>query len=153
MNIKRNLLVITAALTLGTSSVVAGEIYRYTDADGNVHYGDRPSGDPSEKRLAIASQSTDRGAVQARVQARSDARVAKQETDAEKPGAPTRSERRATRAEKEQECQSARDQLESLVTAHRFYNEDESGERVYLDDAEIQKARDKANELVEERCN
>ena len=60
---------VTGAL-LCAASATAGEIYKYTDADGNVHYGDRPTGNPTEERLAIVSRGTDPAAVQARIEAR-----------------------------------------------------------------------------------
>lgn len=153
MNCKQLLLATSVALTLATSSVMAGEIYRWTDAEGNVHYGDKPSGAASETRVHIASTRTDNSSVQARVQARREAATTKKEAAAAEPAAPTRAEKRASRQEKEQLCQSYRAKLETMVTSRRLFRADENGERVYLDDAEIDEARSKAQELIDENCS
>ena len=58
---------------------LANDIYKWTDEDGNVHYGDRPSGDSSEERLAISSKPTDTAMVQARVESRYERDVATKE--------------------------------------------------------------------------
>ena len=56
------------ALTLcgGTmvNETMANEIYKWTDEEGNVHYRDRPTGAPSEVRLGIYYNRTDKGVVQ-----------------------------------------------------------------------------------------
>ena len=62
-----------AALVLTISSVaLADDIYKWTDADGNVHYEDRPSGDPSEQRLQFSYNRTNASEVQNRVQSQRD---------------------------------------------------------------------------------
>ncbi|MCH8336035.1 MAG: DUF4124 domain-containing protein, partial [Proteobacteria bacterium] len=58
------MLAVTAA---GTA--VAGDIFKWTDEEGNLHFEDRPAGDEPE-RLAIQSKPTDPARIQARMQAR-----------------------------------------------------------------------------------
>ena len=62
---KRTSIVISIAAALCASSAMAAEIYKYTDEDGNVHYGDRPSGNASEETVYVASQRTNNAAVRA----------------------------------------------------------------------------------------
>jgi hypothetical protein len=38
------------------------------------------------------------------------------------------------------------------MNAHRLYREDDSGEREYLDDAEIDEARNKLTQQIAETC-
>jgi hypothetical protein len=40
-----------------------------------------------------------------------------------------------------------------MLTSRRLYREDGNGERVYLDDSQIDEARAKAQSDVEEYCN
>ena len=40
-----------------------------------------------------------------------------------------------------------------MVTSRRLYRESEGGEREYLSDTEIDEARARAQELVEENCS
>ncbi len=144
---------IAALATAFCGSALASDIYRWTDENGNVHYGDRPTGAETEQRVAIASRRTDNAAVQAAYNTRygepKNGSAASEEED--KPM--TRAERRAKAEERAATCQRYRDRLETLVTSRRLYREDENGERVYLDDAESQDARTKAEELVEQYCD
>ena len=60
---------------VAANSAFAGDIYKWTDAEGNVHYGDRPAGSPSV-RVAIESRATDPVRIQEAAQARADSRNA-----------------------------------------------------------------------------
>lgn len=141
------------ALT-GPATTVASQIYKYTDADGTVHYVDRPTGAATEERVAIISQPTDRAAVQTRVEGRLDRQQAAE--DARTARADARQQEAAARAEREQraqKCQEYRSRLETYVQSRRLYRQGEDGERIYLDDAEREAARQKVEELVAEYCD
>ena len=147
---------IAALATVLASTALASDIYRYTDAEGNVHYVDRPTGDPTEERVAIVSKRSALTQVQARTQPPPVAGAPEEQSSGEGSGEPkklTRAEKKAAAREKQQKCQTYRDQLETLVTSRRLYREDESGERVYLNDDETQEARNKVQELIEENCS
>ncbi len=152
---RRNLqaLTLAAAAVAFSASALAGDVYRYTDADGNVHYVDRPSGDPSEQRLAIKSKPTDHSVVQARVQARVDARNSVRDAAAAAPEQPSPQQARAERDKRQQECQSYRARLERFVQSRRLYREDEQGERVYLDEEQTRAARDRVEQQIQEHCD
>ena len=151
MNSKQFLLTILA--TLCASTALAGDIYRYTDENGNIIYVDRPTGNPGETRLDVYSRNTDNAAVQARVQTRQDTTSEDRESDAADDDATlTRSEKRAIAAANQQQCQAYRTQLDTFVASRRLYREDESGERVYLSDTESQETRDRVQRLIEETC-
>ena len=153
MNI-RHLLIGSAALAMTVSaSVFADGIYKWTDTDGNVHYEDRPSGEPTEERLQFSYNRTNSTAVDQRVQAQRDAgatrREAKKEAEAEQR---TAAENRAAAEEKLARCQTYRAKLKTMLESRRVYREDEVGERSYLDEAERAEARSKAEELIKETC-
>ena len=149
---------IAAAAALCASSVMAAEIYKYTDEDGNVHYGDRPSGNPAEETLYVASQRTNNSAVQAAYKERYAPQPAPQNQAAapaeeEEEEKLTRAERRSAAAERAQKCESYRSRMETILTSRRLYREDDNGERVYLEENERQDARDKMQELIEQYCD
>ena len=151
----RRLLAGLAALTVTIGAgAAADEIYKWTDADGNVHYEDRPSGNPSEERLQFSYNRTDTAAVQKRVQAQRDSvaarQEARQEADAQER---TAAEERAAAEQKQAKCEEYRGKLKTMLESRRLYREDETGERVYLDDEARAEARRKAEELIEETCN
>ncbi len=153
MNIRR-LMAGIAVLTLTLSSgVFADEIYKWTDEDGNIHYEDRPSGEPSEERLQFSYNRTNSSAVGQRVQARRDMDNARRETREEAAAEErTGAENRAAAEERVAKCKSYRASLKSMLESRRVYREDEAGERQYLDETARAEARSKAEELIKETC-
>ena len=152
MNRKFLVLVVSAAAL--TTSAFAGEIYKYVDDEGNVHYVDRPSGESGEERMAITYSGTSNAAVTAQVQRRQDYMEALEDARSEK--ASRREAEAQARAEMEAraaKCQESRARLESYLQAHRLYREGEAGEREYLDDEQILEARRKAEEAIQEHCS
>ncbi len=53
---------------------------------------------------------------------------------------------------RQQKCESYRAKLETFVTSRRLYRKDDNGERVFLEEDEIQKTRARAEELVAKYC-
>ena len=152
MNRKFLVLVVSAAAL--TTSAFAGEIYKYVDDEGNVHYVDRPTGESGEERMGITYSGTSNAAVTAQVQRRQDYMEALEDARSEK--ASRREAEAQARAEMEAraaKCQESRARLESYLQAHRLYREGEAGEREYLDDEQILKARRKAEEAIQEHCS
>jgi hypothetical protein len=133
---------------------MANEIYKWTDEEGNVYYEDRPTGADTEERLSITYQPTNNSVVQKRVQTRVDAQTARQEADsvaaAEQKEA---AENAAADQARQEKCDRSRARLESYLQSRRLYRTDENGERVYLDDAQRQEARQKAEEQISEFCS
>lgn len=157
MNHKALTVLLATTIALAAGSAFSGEIYRYLDAEGNVHYVDRPTGSPDETRVAIASRRSSVQATAPRVGSGSpqsaDEAVAQSDDAADAPQKKTRAEIKAEQRQREQKCQSYRAKMETLVTSRRLYREDDNGERTYLDDAQIQEARDRAQALIEEHCD
>jgi len=153
MNIKRTaLLLATAALAFATG-VSANEIYKWTDENGNIHYEDRPSGEPTEERLALSYGRTDSRAVQQRIAAHHERQAARDEAKSVAAAAEQEAaDNAAAAAERKQACERARTRLETYLQSPRLYRTDENGERVYLDDEQRQEARRKAEEQVTEFC-
>ena len=125
-------LVLSLGLPILASGVLASEIYRYTDEDGNVHFTDRPTGQGDEQRVAIDSQPTDSAAVQQRFNERygksddTGAGSSNAETDDEEERQPTRAERQQAAAERRQECERLRGRLGGGRTGRCHRNQDYS---------------------------
>lgn len=144
------LLLVAGAIT---GMATAGEIYKRVDADGNVEYGDRPSGAESEVRLQISSQPTDPARIQAQTTARLEQQASAREAAASEATGPSEEELRAEANERAVKCTTYRARLEKFIQSRRLYREDENGERVYLDEAETQAARENVQRQVEEYCS
>jgi hypothetical protein len=154
MNSKRTALTLAVAALAFATGVQANEIYKWTDEDGNVHYEDRPSGAPTEERLALNYRRTDGSAVQKRVAARHEREASRAEAKSQAEAAEREAaDNAAAAAERKQACERARGRLETYLQSPRLYRTDANGERVYLDDEQRQEARRKAEEQVTEFCS
>ena len=137
---------------VGASAPAVGEIYKWTDEEGNVHFGDKPVGEDPE-RVAIQSKRTNPERVESRMQARASAAAkAAEEEAAATPAGPTEEEMQARLAERQEKCDSYRERLQRFVTSRRIYREDENGERVYMSEEEMQEAREKVENQVQDYC-
>lgn len=143
-----------------SGAVYANDIYKWTDAEGNTIYGDNPPRGVNAQRVEIRSRPTDRARVAATTRARSSASSQRAVADADAAAAtnaaaaaPTLEEQRAVAAERAARCSQYREQLQSINQSRRLYREDENGERVYLDEAEMQAARNNTQDKVQEYCD
>ena len=151
----RHILAIAMTLTLAVSGVaVASDIYKWVDEDGNVHYGDKPVSNESE-RVAIESRPTDRARVQSQYQAAAQARAENRDAraQADEESREAEEDLRAQAEERRQKCEASRATMQRFVTSRRIYTQDESGERVYMDDAQMQAARERVENDINEYCN
>lgn len=153
MKAKRFLIGLAAiALTLAGGAFADG-IYKWTDEDGNVHYEDRPSGAKTEVRMALSYSRTNPGSVQRQRQGVADSVAARQEARAKADEAAKSAEEEAAKAaDNQKKCETYRARLQTFVQSRRLYRQDENGERVYLDEAETQKARENVEALIAEHC-
>lgn len=141
------------ALTAG-GGAMANEIYKWVDDEGNVHYGDRPTGSATEQRLAANFRRTDSSSVQKRIESLEASQAARQERRAAAAEeAKSAAAQKAEAEEKQKRCETYRARLESYVQSRRLYREDENGERVYLDETETQNARQRVEDLIAENCS
>ncbi|MFQ6006107.1 MAG: DUF4124 domain-containing protein [Woeseia sp.] len=150
---KNTIACLSMLVTLAAGMAFAGEIYRWTDEQGNVHYVDRPTGEPTEERLDISSKPTDPAKVQARLQQRREARAAAAQATASAPEGPTEEELRAQALERQEQCDSYKARLQKFLTSRRLYKLDDNGDRVYLDEDEMLAARERVQSQVEEFCD
>ena len=143
--IRKNANVLLLLFAVSSAGMVfAGDIYKWTDEDGNVHYGDRPTAEASEELLDVSSGITD----PPKVEGRNEVNAA-----AIEPAEPTAEELRAQALEREEKCAASKARLQKFLTSRRLYRQDENGERVYLDEDETLAARERVQNQVEEYCD
>ncbi|MEM6512514.1 MAG: DUF4124 domain-containing protein [Pseudomonadota bacterium] len=139
---------VSAVAILAASTVLADDIYRYTDENGTVHYVDRPTGAATEQRITVA---TSRPTQNAQAddsrpdwrERRANRQTAKEEADSAK----------ADEDERERLCNDYRQRLSTYDNGRRLFRMDEQGERVYLTPEEIEEARQVVRERIEENCS
>ncbi len=143
------------ALSLVVVSASQADVYRFVDKKGQVQYTDRPETLPAELLAKIKSQRTDNSALADRVatdlRERDAAAKAKEATD--KAAAEKAKADQVTAADKANRCTQARNKYAGLTTTGRVFSVDDKGERVYMDDAQLDTARANAKEQMDTWCN
>jgi hypothetical protein len=86
------------------------------------------------------------------VQSRTDA-AAKAAEAAAAPTGPSPEELQAQADARAEKCSTSRALLQRFVTSRRLYRQDENGERVYLDEDEMQAARERVENQVQDHCS
>ena len=143
---------IACAALMASGLAVAGEIYKWTDENGNVHYEDRPVGKTDMEHVDVRTRNTDNPVVQARLDADREARAASRQVASEAPPKMTREEMRGEQQARQEKCQQYRSQLESFLRSQRLYKEDDAGEREYLSEDAIMAARSRVEGQIQEYC-
>lgn len=139
---------IPVLLVLAAGPLVAAEVYKSVDENGNVVYSDRPG--PGAEVVNVEAPYLGGGPAPrtSPTLGRSDSPdggdAAADDTEE------TPEERAARRA---QNCAAAQERSERYATSHRLYRLTDDGEREYLSSAQIDEARAQAAADVERWCN
>ncbi len=147
------------ALLLATPAAwAAGEMYRWVDADGQVHYSDQPPPAGAKDIKAIRStgvdplqsSDSDESAEPSYVEQNAafeerQAKKAEERAEAEK--------EKQAEAERKKNCELAKGNYNTVTTGGRVMRVNAQGEREYLTDEEIQKETIEARKTMEEWCN
>jgi len=145
---KHHIQILTVILFALSHTVWSAEIYKWVDADGNVHFSDQP-GDSKSQRVDVPKFKTD-PVLEQRQQEREDLKE-KQKAESDI----TAVDAEAAQKEEEQRkknCVTARERVEQIQTVRRLFRIDESGERHDLSDEERAAALKKARDDVEKWC-
>jgi hypothetical protein len=148
------MMMIAFALSIATSGTVsAGDVFKWTDEDGNVHFSDKPVGEGEIERVDIQSRPTNPARVQARVQTQADAQTLRAEEEANAPQGPSQEELLAEARQREEQCTKYTARQVEFTNNRRIYRMDENGERIYYDEAEMAVARAELDGLVKKYCD
>ena len=138
--------------SLGTAAYGA-DIYRTKAPDGTVIYSDLPLTADSEF-VSSAAPHTPRAQTGAAPAARSSSATSTPPVEA--PSIPTRGEGPTSaqlRAERQKNCEIARETQQRYTLSRRLFRTNAVGEREYLDDAAVAEARAKAAADVKDWCD
>ncbi|MEM6641165.1 MAG: DUF4124 domain-containing protein [Pseudomonadota bacterium] len=148
---------LTSAVLLAFTFLIPAQadthgVYSWTDADGNVHYSDRPASETA-RLTEVTSRTTDLERVAA---ARPDLNDKEEETvtdDAPPKSADTEDEDPVERATRYAEnCRRAQTALQTITNSRRLYVPTDGGGRRYLDQAETDTRRAQAQADVSKWC-
>ena len=142
-----------AALVLTLASAFAtADVYKWIDAHGDVHYGDRPPGAGADARSMTLppapTKDTDHGQrslKRQRLLEAFDAQHAEEERAAAKAAAAKR--------ERRDRCEKASQELARWERASIIYTEDDNGTRIYMSDEERRKTTAEARLWIGKHCD
>jgi hypothetical protein len=147
LNRRRVMLWISGCLLL--ASPVYAEIYRWTDANGKVHFSDQPFGKQQVEKVEVKPQTVakpDPELEAYRQQTREQLRIAEEERRAQQAVAQNQ------RDVSPQQCASARDELQASMASSLHYDLDKNGNRVYSSSEEIEAYREKIRQFIARNC-
>ncbi len=141
-------------LFVTSTSLVQAEIFKWVDADGNVHYGDKPTGASSEadnaeqvdlpKQQTVPMTSPERQRRQQKyLQSFTEERERKEKA---------KQAAAAAAAKTKKKCEAARKKLHRYQHARYLYRKDEQGNKVVADDAEHARVMANAEAAVKKHC-
>lgn len=148
---QHSILAAVLALTLAGTPALA-EVYKWVDAEGNVHYGDRPPSEGRETRSLDLTPAPDRDSdhgsrslKQRRLLEAFEAERAEREL--------AESEAAEAKRERVHKCDQARRTLANFERANVIYTTDDSGARNYMSDGERREAAANARAWIARHCD
>ena len=141
MNMRYWLLIVSLLPTLA-----AAEIYRWTDEQGRVHFGQRPVA--GAETVQVRPQVVERDAHTLEREARSQRFYEARREEAQQAAAAAS----AQREERASECGDLRRRLAQMPEGYSYYRTGANGERIYYSDEETDAARRQLRERIAQRC-
>jgi hypothetical protein len=143
----------TLLLALLATAAHAADVYRSTAPDGTVSYSDRPQGADSEFVSTVSSRAPRTQAPQPAAAAPASPAAAAPAAAAPVAPLPQGPTAAQLRADRQKNCEVARERNERYTLSRRLYRTNADGEKYYLDDAAVAEARAKAAADVEDWCD
>jgi hypothetical protein len=152
---------IVTLLLAGLATVaVAENVYKWSDAQGQIHYTDRP---PTDARATII-EVLEKGVVEegdTTTDAADATDAADETTPPEDSGSPPAGDsteaaaavRRDVQKARVEQCKQAQDRYKTYISSQRLFRETADGKREYLTDEELAAARIQAKQAISEFCD
>lgn len=125
---------------------VAGEVYKWVDEEGNVHFGDKPQKNVKSETVKIDKHTPDPN-YRNRMQSIKNDMERRREVSIEK-----KAEQKKISEENASLCQSAKRRLYPLKQKIRVFNYDDAGERKYIDDGDRASKIKELEAIVKKAC-
>jgi len=137
-------------ITCLITPAVNAEVYKWTDKDGRIHYGDRPTAADAETIEVKPAPQPDTGIEERREKQRKLLELINEEREEDK-----QKQVAIEREKKERQinCENVKKYYEQLKTAGGLFKEGEDGNRVVLTDEERVSAETQAMENMEYWCD
>ncbi len=127
--------------------LASAEIYRWTDANGQVHFGEAPRA--GAVQIEVKPPALQQDAAAAERQQRTERFFQARREEQQK----TNENNQKQQAKSAQECQQLREQYAQLDHGGTFYKVDAQGQRQYFQQEQIDSARNRLKARLAQRCN
>ncbi|WP_339412795.1 DUF4124 domain-containing protein [Pseudomonas sp. EA_35y_Pfl2_R5] len=128
--------------------LAAAEIYRWTDANGQVHFGQRPAA-AGAQQIEVKPQVVERDQLTREREERTN-RFYEARREEQAQASAVAADNQAKRAE---ECRELRKKLASIPEGRSYYRTEANGERSYYSDDQLDTARQQLQSRMSERCS
>lgn len=135
---------------LAAGSLQAADVWRWTDAQGRVHYSDVPVEGAVRIKSRAAGSGGSSGNAPSQPQATNASFGASQDQRATT--AATKAVQDDLAKRQGEQCKTASERYESLLNSRRVYREGKNGERVYLSGPELDQSRVQARQDRDAVC-
>jgi hypothetical protein len=142
----KQFLVLACALAISTGAVA--QLYKWVDKDGRITYSDQPPPAQQSKQLTVGGGQTGTALPSA---VERDKELEKGRTEAREKAKASEEAGKKTQVDQEN-CLRAKSYLRTVTDGGRISTTDDKGERVLLDDQQIEAERVKAQKAVDESC-
>lgn len=127
--------------------LAGAEIYRWTDANGQVHFSEKPAA--GAEQIEVKPQVVERDeATRLREERTAQFYDARRQEKAQ-----AEAKSAEAHAKRVQECKKWRGQLADIQRGGRYFVTDKNGERTYIDEKEIDEARNRLSSRIAEQCS
>lgn len=139
-------------LLILSPAVSLAEVYRWVDAEGRTHFGDRPPTQAASQEVKVESAPArvDNSARDRQQKVNAFLEQKQQERDQQRVADAKAEKQAAKRAE---QCTKLRARLKYMDSVSTFYNLNEQGERVFVSESENTRIRERFRRKVEETCS
>ena len=147
-------ILITAMLLALAVPAAAQQLYKWVDKEGKTHYSDTPPPNQDSKAIGTntgVSASSAAAPAPAKTAVARDKELEKGRQDS-RDSAKKSDESAKLAAAKDEQCQRLRQAYQQLVDGGRIHKYNDKGERVLLDDAELDREREKTRADMEDAC-
>ena len=142
--------ILLIAMLLFFSALVNAGIYKWTDENGKVHYGDKPTASSAELNISVEQSSNTTSGDETREERRQ--RISDSMTEDRLARDKKKTEDKQKKADKKRLCNQSKDRLKNYKRANRLYNLKKDGNRNILSDESRKKAISDLEKEIRRNC-
>jgi hypothetical protein len=143
--------IVIVACALALAPLASAQLYKYVDKDGKTVYTDQPPAGADTKQMNVPSSAIGNAPAAGKTAVQQDKELQKARDKVKEGEKKTEEKEARARAEAER-CNSAKAAYAQYQLGGRITKLDDKGEKIFLGDDEIDAARERARQQVDQYC-